>query len=529
MGENPRVAVATAWWVVCALILVGAAGAQAGLRVEEPRLAIHRSRVGNAAIDFQVSKILLFLPELPSTPRVSVRGGEFILKEQLEAGGTRTLHLDALAFSLFPRDSEGVADFRTSGVLVSERSRGTFALDGRSVSSEDGTSRIDGEFRGTDLDLAPLLLRLSWIRELEGLANLTLSIQGSGALGFSGKGVLDFPTTRLNLAGIEIEGHGDLDAEYSLRDRKFSLHNAVVNADRARFAGHQTQQLSTTFDFIDKEFIASDLRFDAHGGKWVQRGRIGVSPPARFEVDTQVSGASISRIATAIAPASNVSDEFGALNGAARLSGIWDREPGWSRSITGEGVLEVLGGQLRSFQLFRSALGALAGRFPRIVPASVDFSETKPTQIHRVFQTFRMEEAAVWSDNIVAVADDYAVTGSGRVGLDGELGLDIRVTFTEQGFGKMFGVTKIPLPARVIDILPPLPAHVSGKLTDPAVAMDLTQIRPAAFDALFGNVRGATGMLTRPAKSLKDAAGRGLGKLGEVVEGALDADREEEN
>jgi hypothetical protein len=104
--------------------------------------------------------------------------------------------------------------------------------------------------------------------------------------------------------------------------------------------------------------------------------------------------------------------------------------------------------------------------------------------------------------DLSVVTDDYTITGSGSIGLDGALDLNTEIAMTPAGVTKMLTMAALPIPGHPGE-LPSIPTRITGDVAHPIIRPEVSEVPSAAVLSVVRGARGA-------ADALQDAAGEGL-------------------
>jgi uncharacterized protein involved in outer membrane biogenesis len=373
-----------------------------------------------------------------------------------------------------------------------------------------GTLRRSGgelELRATRVEAAEAALGPLRAREL------------AGTLGFA-RGELD---AALRPAELEVAGARLETVSVSGRLRPGAppdVRDGELRAERAALGRHSARDVEARFALHAETLEVEELRFDAWGGRVVQRGRVQLGAPPRIALDLEAEDLDVAQLAGAAAEG-----EPTLLGGRAQASGPWTGEPNWLAPLSGQGRVRLRGGALYGAQLLRAITDALVAAVPGsgLVPGTR--RAPRQTRLESAAASFAIRAGRIHSEDIDLVTGDYRVRGAGSLGHDGDVAIRANVVLSSPGVDLLatsVGSTRyLPRAFRS----PAIPVVVTGTLARPAIRADTTSLPVATARGLLGLPERALDVV-KGAGEVGGAAARGAGRaVGSAARGAVGAGR----
>jgi uncharacterized protein involved in outer membrane biogenesis len=373
-----------------------------------------------------------------------------------------------------------------------------------------GTLRRSGgelELRATRVEAAEAALGPLRAREL------------AGTLGFA-RGELE---AALRPAELEVAGARLETVSVSGRLRPGAppdVRDGELRAERAALGRHSARDVEARFALHAETLEVEELRFDAWGGRVVQRGRVQLGAPPRIALDLEAEDLDVAQLAGAAAEG-----EPTLLGGRAQASGPWTGEPNWLTPLSGQGRVRLRGGALYGAQLLRAITDALVAAVPGsgLVPGAR--RAPRQTRLESATASFAIRAGRIHSEDIDLVTRDYRVRGAGSLGHDGDVAIRANVVLSSPGVDLLatsVGSTRyLPRAFRS----PAIPVVVTGTLARPAIRADTTSLPVATARGLLGLPERALDVV-KGAGEVGGAAARGAGRaVGSAARGAVGAGR----
>jgi uncharacterized protein involved in outer membrane biogenesis len=262
--------------------------------------------------------------------------------------------------------------------------------------------------------------------------------------------------------------------------------------------------LTAAFTYGEQALHLTAARASLYGGTWTQSGLVTLADPPDFDISVRADGIACDALLTAI---TGEHPEYGCerFSAEADVRGEWRGADSVADRAEGSGRIEMSGGTIPSSSIIGALWHAMvplvaSGRAPRGIG--------DPTRVDRLTESFALRRGRMHTDDLRLITDDYTVTGTGSIGLDGTLDLDTEVALTPAGIAKLLVMAALPIPGELPD-LPPISTRITGTVGSPFIRPEVEELPLAALRGLF---RGALGA--------GEAAGRGLRGLKDGLEKA---------
>ncbi len=259
--------------------------------------------------------------------------------------------------------------------------------------------------------------------------------------------------------------------------------------------------LGAEFAYADDALSVTSARASVYGGTWTQHGSIALADPPTFDTTVRADNLDCAALLTALTGAP---PEYGCerFDANATVRGPWTGARTVTRSAVGSGSVTLRGGTIPA----ASVIGAIWQAVIPLVHAKKDLNDvTAPTHVDHLTQSFTLRDGDLQTSDLALVADDYTITGTGNIGLDGSLDLRTEIAMTEEGVAKLLTMASLPLPGRT-DTLPPIAARITGSVDLPVIRPEMADLPTDAIQTLVLDARSA-------GRALKDAAGGGFEQL----------------
>jgi hypothetical protein len=449
-------------------------------------------------------------------PRLFLRDGVIDLEDRRVAGGPVTLPIRNLDVDLeLPRSGNpGRLWISMDGPEPAHLEVDT-TIDpmapGESLAGVAFEADVRGRSLGSDRALLYLLFGLP-IRNPGGVFDIEGSVSGRISDAVEGHATIDVPSGFVDGWGIRLAAPVRLAASFDVRNGKFSMHRARLEAPGVAFAGYAAERTAAVFDWAADDLGVETLDFDAYGGAWTTKGSVSFVGRPAFSLEIHADQVAFRELATAVA-GDDIEEGFERLSGEATLRGVWTAPDAWQGTLEGSGRAQLTGGQLESSLVMRTLMKAIFGRIPGISDLAVGEPSGAPTKLERLDASFALRDARAFTEDLDFTTSAYRMKGKGSIGLDGSLQLSTRVELVASSVEEVYRLADLAFQKRGDRSLPAVPVHVYGTIDRPQIVPDLTALSLAPFRALFGGAKGAVGLLRDAAAPEGRLLKKGLGKL----------------
>jgi hypothetical protein len=450
---------------------------------------------------------------LSTLPAVTLRKATLTFVDHAGHGGTHTLQLSEIDLSLGPAVA-GVlpislgAHFDTAGEINADGSL-------REISSVHGQGTdhaIDLAATASGLDANTVFSYLAAIIPGGGSARaqgeLEASLKLAGSLGaeLTGNASLTQATGSVVWDDVTLAAPLSLSASFSASDGTLALSQGQLGVAQLAAARILTDGLVAGFAYADGVLHLTAARASAYGGTWTQTGTVTLTDPPRFDVTLRADNVACATLLRAV---TGEQPEFGCdrLSADATVHGPWTGADTVSQHVEGTGRIDMHGGTIPSSSIIGAVWDALV---PRIGASRERRRIAAPTRVEKLTESFVLRGGRMQTSNLSLVTDDYTVTGSGGIGLNGSLDLDTEVALSPAGVGKLLTMAALPIPDDVPH-LPPIRTRISGTIGAPTIRPQVEQLPLTLVRGVFSGAIGAGEVVT-------EAAGKGLRGLREGLE-----------
>ena len=319
-----------------------------------------------------------------------------------------------------------------------------------------------------------------WLPESWGLASAAGALDGR-------------ITVRGEVAG---DSHGELELE---------LPEGSLEWRGTRIDGPARLKSGWSRDASGWSFSDASLDFMAFGGTFRQEGWLALTTPPVFELHTAVAGVRVAELSDEISGDTQ-------LSASGRFAGSWTGGPDWLATIDGSGRVAMKGGSIPGQRIVRALAQSLRSFVPIARAESEPVGRVAQTKLESATASFELAEGVARTDDFLIVTSNFRAHGEGTVGSGLALDVDLLVTLTQAGAGKVLSLAL--LPARVAGAeAPEIAVHVTGTLRDPEFEPHMPSVGKAALGLIPGILKGA-------GKSVATGAGRILSRGAEAVRDA---------
>jgi hypothetical protein len=267
------------------------------------------------------------------------------------------------------------------------------------------------------------------------------------------------------------------------------------------------QALVTEFSYANRVLQLTSAHASAFGGTWTQSGSVTLSDPPHFDVTVRADNVACAALLTAV---TGERPEFGCerLSADAAVHGPWTGAETLAEHVEGNGRIDMHGGTIPSSSIIGALWDAIV---PRVGLKREPRGIGAPTRIDKLSESFVLRGGRMHTNDLSLITDDYTVTGSGGIGLNGSLDLDTEVALSPGGIGKLLTMAALPIPSEVPH-LPPIRTRITGTVGSPVIRPQVEQLPFTFVRGLFGGAIGAGQVMT-------EAAGKGLRSLRDDLKG----------
>jgi uncharacterized protein involved in outer membrane biogenesis len=474
---------------------------------------VNVDRAADGSINVGASTALLAAPygvvarlpvPLAAVPPLRIIDGTLTFTDHTARDAPRALHLTDLRVTVGPATDSGLP------VALSARCvpAGEVTAQGsiRQVAANDGVPdyAIEATASATALDAQTVFSYLAAIvpgggaARAAGTLNASLNLSGTRATGINGDATLTQSSGSVTWDEVGFTAPIELSARLATAPDGIAVSDGHLTIAQLAAARVGASDLNAAFAYSDRVLHLTSLRATAYGGTWTQSGTVVLTEPPNFDVTLSADGVSCDALLTAV---TGVHPDYGCeqFSAQATLLGEWTGAQSVARRARGSGHLEMRGGSIPS----ASIIGAVWDAFvPVIKIGAATRAVGAPTRVDHLTESFALEAGRLDTTNLSVVTNDYTITGSGSIGLDGSLDLSTEIAMTPEGVTKMLTMAALPIPGDP-GSLPSIPTRITGTLGHPVIRPAVTDVPHAAILSVLRGARGA-------ADVLQDAAGEGL-------------------
>jgi hypothetical protein len=424
-------------------------------------------------------------------------------------------------------------DLRSQGLPLASLGRVVAPLAAlRLKGSADAALRASGAATGAGL---PALDGQLALQNVEARPEGSPAVEGlSTTLRFA-KGGAELPPTRFRLGGSPVEVSGQL-PDLARPRLQFSVRSDALRAASLGFAGEGVSRpeelrgfvldgtlalsdsgprldaqlrssegslrdvdyrdLSAKLAYADDRARIDDLVVHAYGGRLVGSGSYDRRDPEKpvFQLDTRLENLAVQPLVASRAGRAAGSVE-GQLHGDLQLSGAGSDWEAIRRVLTGHGSVKVTEGRLKDVNVAESVLQSITGvpglsglLSPGLRARHPALFATGDTVFDALQAAVEISEGFARTRGLRIAAQDYVISGDGRIGLDGALDLSARLTASDALSRDLVQEVRASryLAGRSGRI--EVPFRLSGRLPDAKVRPDLEGVTQAVSGALVGNL-----------------------------------------
>ncbi len=252
-------------------------------------------------------------------------------------------------------------------------------------------------------------------------------------------------------------------------------------ADRAVALGVELRHLVTHLGVEGERLSLKRVGFELYGGQHQGEFSATLQEGGVFRLDSKFTGVNVEPIVAALAP-----DHAGTLHGtgdlALVLSGTGSGGGLDPASLSGTARLEIRDGRLVSMGMLQQAVSLLT-------KAEGSGTGREDTAFQALSATLQIASSEATTTDLAVRAQDMDLTGAGRVGFDGALGLDLVLSLSREASAPMIERTpRLRLWTRGDGRLA-VPVQIRGTLSSPQVRIDVDRIVAEGFGRLLEEKR----------------------------------------
>ena len=451
---------------------------------------------------------------LPSAlPAATVRNADVTFLDRTVPGTPHALRLSDGTITLQPGPDGSMAltlaaHFDPTGRLSA---RGSV----RPVAGTDGSPvdrAIDASVTAERIDAQTLLSYLtaattgSATTRANGALDGSLTLSGSLATGLTGDAALVQPSGSLDWDQVGSTAPLKLSAHLTASQHGIELSDGHLTIAQLAAARVSASDLDVAFAYGRRALRIAALRATAYGGTWTQQGTVLMTDPPNFDITLGAGGVQCEALLAAVTVEH---PQFGCerLSADAAVLGEWTGARSVARGAEGTGHIEMRGGTIPS----SSIIGAVWKALVPLIHTGADADPIgAPTRVDNLTLSFALRAGRMHTTDLSLVTDDYTITGTGSIGLDGTLNLDTEVAMTPAGVTKLLTMAALPIPGDPHS-LPSIPTRITGSVGDPIIRPEVGGLPKAAVETLVRGAWGAT-------QEVEDAAGKGVQGLRRGIE-----------
>ena len=442
---------------------------------------------------------------LAQLPAVTVNHASITFVDHVGHGGPRTLQLTAVRLTV-DNAAAGSMPFTLAAQLDPSGQISGQGIVRQIVAADGGGAdhTIDVTLTASRLDADTVLSYLAaslpggGTAEAQGSLDASLTLSGSRASGLSGDATLSQSVGAIVWDEVHLAAPLEMSAHLVVSPDTLVLSDGHLHIAQVAAARVVASDFAAEFAYADSALHLTSAQARAYGGSLTQHGTVTVRDPPMYDVTVRADDVDCEALLTAV---TGERPNYGCerLSAEAAVHGQWTGAESVAHGAQGSGRIEMRGGTIPSSSIigavWHAAVPVLAaGREPRNIGA--------PTRVDRLTESFTLRDGVMHTSDLSLLTDDYTVTGTGRIGLEGTLDLNTEVALTAAGVAKLLVMAALPIPSSV-PALPPIPTIITGTVGSPTIRPDVEDLPFAAVRSLFTGARGA-------GEVLKEGAGRGL-------------------
>ena len=441
---------------------------------------------------------------LAALPALTVNDATVTFVDDAARGGSRTLRLirirstlGALASASAPFTFNAQVD--PAGALTAQGTlrAGPTADSPRAVEVTASAGGLDAQ---TVLSYLAASAPSSVTATAQGTLDATASLAGSLAGDLAGDVSLSESSGAVVVDQVALTAPLNLSAHVAITPDGVALSDGQLTVTQLAAGRITATDITSAFAYATRTLHLVSARASLYGGTWSQTGKVTMTSPPLFDVTVRAEDLVCDALLTAITGAH---PQYGCerLSADANVVGSWSGPKTIAGGLDGSGHLELRGGTIPS----SSIVGAVWDALVPLVHAGATRTIGAPTRVDRLTQSFALRDGRMNTSDLRLITDDFTLTGTGSIGLNGTLNLNTEIAMTAAGMTKLLTMASVPIPGEP-SRLPSIPTRITGTLGDPIVRPKVADLPVAMVKGIF---RGAFGA----GKALQGAAGDGLRAL----------------
>jgi len=333
-----------------------------------------------------------------------------------------------------------------------------------------------------------------------GIADLELRLSADGGGSAQGTAEVRLASGTFILDPLEVGGPAHAKGTFSVQGNTLSLSDVSAEAAHAAYGPLSGTDATARFQLAADRLSFSDLRFQSCAGNWTHTGWYSLDAGGHFAGQLGIENARPHDLLTMLGT-SPADLDFARLDLDSEFHGRATDD--WLATVRATGAAWLYDGSMRSTIVLQAIWQAIAGarhgeRFMRALD--------RRTRVADIGGSFELRRSMLSTPDFALTTDDYNATAVGTIGLDGSLDLRTRIELTSRGVQHMLVLGSVPLPTESLPALPPIPATVTGTLTNPVVRPNVAALPAATVRWLV------TALLDTP-RSLGESVVHRLGQL----------------
>jgi hypothetical protein len=333
-----------------------------------------------------------------------------------------------------------------------------------------------------------------------GALDASLTVSGSLPGALAGDVTLSQTSGSVVWDDVNVSAPLKLSAHVTASLDTVALSDGHLTAAQLVAARVTASDLDAAFTYADRTLTLTTGRASMYGGTWTEQGTVTLADPPVFDATVHADDIGCTALLTAVTGAA---PQFGCerLSADAVVHGRWTGAKRVTRSSEGSGSVTLRGGTIPA----SSIIGAVWQALPLVHTGPNLGALAAPSRVDHLTQSFALQGGRLRTSDLTLVTDDYTITGTGSVGLDGSLDLNTEIAMTPEGITKLLTMASLPIPGE-LGTLPPIPTRITGSVNIPIIHPEVDRLPIAAMRKLFAGALDA-------GDALDDAANHGLRTL----------------
>ena len=450
---------------------------------------------------------------LTGLPVLKIKDGTVTLIDHAARGGARTLQFRSVRLRIGHRKADTVAVTLIARLDPAGgiNAQGALRLLPSTV-TRSADSAVRATLNATALDAQTVLGYIAAVvpgggtAKAQGQLSAAVTLSGSLLKGIEGTATLSQATGSLVWDEARVTMPLKVAAQFAASQDGLSLSSGQLSIAQVAVNRIAATDLDAAFEYADPILHLTSAHARLYGGTWTQSGTVTLADPPSYEATVSIDNVDCADLLTAVTGAR---PQYGCaqFNADAAVHGEWTGAKRVAHAAEGSGHVEMRGGTIPA----ATVIGAVS---QAVVPLMhVDRHPTAlgaPTLVNHLNQSFTLRAGRMETNDLSLVTDDYTVTGTGTIGLNGTLDLETHVALTPEGVTKLLTMAALPIPGSG-GTLPPIPTRITGSVSNPLLHPEMSHVPAAAVQGLLAGARGA-------GERLKDATDSGLRSLEHKVD-----------